>query len=81
MAKDVVRVKALGLLAARLPGGSPTVVDCPEEGRLTADELRKTLGLPDDEVFIVIVNGRRVTADHPLAPGDEVTFVPPVAGG
>ncbi|HCJ09667.1 MAG TPA: hypothetical protein DHW14_00675, partial [Clostridiales bacterium] len=49
--------------------------------RLTADELRKTLGIPDDEVFIVIVNGRRVKADYPLAPGDEVTFVPPVAGG
>jgi molybdopterin converting factor small subunit len=39
-------------------------------------------GLPEDEVFVIIVNGRtRVTADHLLARGDEVTFVPPVAGG
>jgi molybdopterin converting factor small subunit len=37
--------------------------------------------LPDEEVFLVIVNGKRATLDRVLAPGDEVTFVPPVAGG
>jgi molybdopterin converting factor small subunit len=38
-------------------------------------------GLPDEEVFLAIVNGKRATPDRILAPGDMVTFVPPVAGG
>jgi len=75
-----VKVKALGLLAERLPGGGPVTVPCPEAG-LTVAEVREAAGLPDEEVFLSIVNGRRVPPSHVVRPGDEVVFVPPVAGG
>jgi molybdopterin converting factor small subunit len=38
-------------------------------------------GIPEDEVFLVLVNGKRAKLDQALSPGDEVTFIPPVAGG
>jgi len=75
-----VTVKAFGLLAERLPGGGPVVVDCPEAG-LTVARVLASVGIPEEEVFITIVNGKRVLPGHVLRPGDEVTFVPPVAGG
>jgi len=77
-----VRVKALGFLSTRLPGGRPVDLPVGSDGCLAVREAMRLAGLPEDEVFVIIVNGRkRVTADHLLARGDEVTFVPPVAGG
>ncbi len=76
-----VTVKALGFLVQRLPAGKPVEIDFPATGGLTAGDAMRLAGLPDEEVFLVVVNGRRATLDRPLEPGDEVTFVPPVAGG
>lgn len=76
-----VKVKALGFLARRLPGGGPVTVPYPAEGGLTVRAAMRLTGLPEDEVFLAVVNGKRAGMDHLLAPGDEVTFVPPVAGG
>ncbi len=77
----VVRVKALGYLVRRLPGGAPLELPFSEPGGLTVREAMRLAGLPEEEVFLAVVNGKRVRLDDPLAPGDEVTFVPPVAGG
>ncbi|MCL6580466.1 MAG: MoaD/ThiS family protein [Firmicutes bacterium] len=76
-----VRVKALGLLGRRLPGGGPVEIPLPEGRALTVREAVRLAGLPDEEVFVVIVGGRRVPPNHVLAPGDEMVCVPPVAGG
>jgi len=76
-----VTVKALGYLSRRLPGGGPLQLRPPAAGDLSVREAMRLAGLPDEEVFLVIVNGKRATLDRVLAPGDEVTFVPPVAGG
>jgi len=43
-------------------------------------ELEPRLGLASNLVRAA-VNGDFVQNDHPLADGDEVVFVPPVAGG
>ncbi len=76
-----VTVKALGYLSRRLPGGGPLQLPLPEAGDLSVREAMRLAGLPDEEVFLAIVNGKRATPDRVLAPGDVVTFVPPVAGG
>lgn len=45
-------------------------------------ELRRTHGLlVPPELLTFAVNERYVPADSPLAAGDRVTFIPPVAGG
>ncbi len=77
---ETVTVKALGFLTQRLPGGGPLALAVPASG-LTVREAMRLAGLPEEEVFLVIVNGKRSTLDRALAPGDEATFVPPVAGG
>lgn len=77
---DAVTVKALGFLSERLPGGKPVTLAFPAGG-LTVLQAMRLAGLPEDEVFLVVVNGKRARLDQPLAAGDEVTFVPPVAGG
>lgn len=43
-------------------------------------ELSPCLGLPSNQVRAAL-NGEFVEDAHPLAEGDEVVFVPPVAGG
>jgi len=80
-APGFIKVKALGLLAERLHGGGPVEVPCPADEGMTAAAVMASVGVPDEDVFVIIVNGRRVKSDHMLHAGDEVTFVPPVAGG
>ena len=77
---NTVTVKALGFLAQRLPEGKAVTLPIPAGG-LDVRTAMRLAGLPEEEVFLAVVNGRRVTLDQALAPGDEVTFVPPVAGG
>lgn len=77
----VLTVKALGFLVRRLPEGKTLTLPFPAAGGLAARDAMRLAGLPEDEVFLVLVNGKRARLDQALAPGDEVTFVPPVAGG
>lgn len=53
--------------------------DAKTAGQLYA-ELQPRLGLTPDLVRPA-VNGEFVALDHPLKPGDEIVFIPPVAGG
>lgn len=48
--------------------------------RALYDELQPRLGL-DASMVRAAVNGEFVGEEHPLTEGDEVVFVPPVAGG
>jgi molybdopterin converting factor small subunit len=47
----------------------------------TVGDLIQQLGLPDEEVKIVFVNGIFRDRAHPLADGDELGIFPPVGGG
>jgi len=76
-----VKVKAIGYLTRHLPGGGPVSVPVPPGGSVTAGEAMRLAGIPDEQVFVIISGGKRVKPDHELRAGDEVTFVPPVAGG
>lgn len=51
-----------------------------KEAETVKDVLEK-LGIPENEVKNVIVNGRRRDLDHLLADGDRVALFPPIAGG
>lgn len=62
-----------GIGGERLVTGASTVADL-------YSELEPRLGLAPNLVRAA-VNGDFVQNDHPLADGDEVVFVPPVAGG
>jgi molybdopterin converting factor small subunit len=43
--------------------------------------LIRLLGIPVEEVGVLSVNGRQVTFDQPLHPGDVIHIVPPMGGG
>lgn len=47
----------------------------------TVGELLNHLGLPQDAVKVVFVNGKHAELDQALADGDQVGIFPPVAGG
>jgi sulfur carrier protein ThiS len=50
------------------------------EGATVADVMQ-ALGVPDNEVHIVFVNGRHAAKDAVLSPGDQVGLFPAVGGG
>lgn len=54
-------------------------VDCAPP--ISAGELARRVGLPLQDIKIVMVNGRRSGLDAPLADGDRVGFFPAVGGG
>lgn len=78
-----VQVQLFATLAAYLPPASAdhgtASVEVPEGA--TVGDLAARLGIPADLPRLALVNGREVEPTHRLAPGDEVTLYPPLAGG
>jgi molybdopterin converting factor small subunit len=48
---------------------------------ITARELGKKLKIPDKEIKIILINGRKADADHVLHEGDSVYIFPLLMGG
>ncbi|WP_299392123.1 MoaD/ThiS family protein [uncultured Desulfovibrio sp.] len=48
---------------------------------MTVGELARHIGLPPEEIKIVMVNGRHSEADDAMRDGDRVAFFPAVGGG
>lgn len=59
--------------------GEPFTVTLPDNATLGG--LLKTIGIPEKEVKLTIVNGRLVEKDTPLKEKDRVAIFPPLAGG
>ena len=77
-----VEVRLFATLASFLPADSrdgATELELPE-GSTIVDVARR-LGIPPDLARVVLVNGRDVGSDAPLAARDVVTIFPPLAGG
>ncbi|WDP92840.1 MAG: MoaD/ThiS family protein [Desulfobacter sp.] len=59
----------------------------PGEGRLeiengtTVADLIKNCGIPEEEVKLIFINGRKAGAGDVIRDGDRVGLFPPVGGG
>lgn len=47
----------------------------------TVQDVVRSLRIPDDMPFLVMLNGRDASLDQPLADGDVLSLFPPLAGG
>lgn len=77
-----IEVRLFGELRTYLEGleiGESHALRC-EEGSTVKDILSR-LGIPVDDVKIILVNGRVKEVDDGLYHGDRLTFFPVVAGG
>lgn len=72
-----VSVKCFALLAEYAPEGGVLSL---QEGALAQDAI-KALGAPDEEVNILIRNGKPITRDTELHDGDSLSLFPIVGGG
>jgi molybdopterin converting factor small subunit len=75
-----VIVKVFGPLKRFLPGKAETLSADVASGT-TISALVQLYNIPDDEVWIVTVNGKKVDPGQVLNEGDEVGLFSPVGGG
>jgi len=45
------------------------------------DQLIKDLGIPEDTVKLIFINGKKAMPDQELVQGDRLGLFPPVGGG
>ena len=79
----IVEVKVFSTLKRYIAGSDMLVGDnrwAIPEG-ITARELGKKLKIPDKEIKIILINGRKADDDHVLNEGDSVYIFPPLIGG
>jgi len=77
-----VEVRLFATLASFLPSHGregAAEIEIPEGG--TVAEVTRRLGIPPDLARVVLVNGRDLGSEAPLAAHDVVTIFPPLAGG
>jgi len=75
--KITVTVKPYGPLASRIKGGNYTL----KEGARLKKALKESGVLKAGMPFVAMINGSRVTPDHPLSDGDEIRILQIVGGG
>lgn len=77
-----VEVRVFATLRRYLPElgiSEPKVLEVPEG--TTLDEIRESLGLPAEEVKVIMVNHLQAAPGDLANDGDRITFIPAVAGG
>ena len=77
-----VEVRVFATLRHYLPElgvGEAKILDLAEG--TTLDEIRESLGLPAEEVKVIMVNHIQAYPDDPARDGDRITYIPAVAGG
>ena len=55
------------------------LLDLPEQTGIQS--ILEELGIAEQEVAVIFLNGRGVPLDHPLRAGDTLSLFPPVGGG
>lgn len=73
----IIKVRLFATL--RNDRGKEVMVDGPEG--MTCRYIIDALNIPDEEVAILLINGRDGKLDTPLTPEDVVSIFPPVGGG
>jgi len=69
----------LGEAGSGATRGDPIALEL-EEGATVRTAI-EALGLPQERIHLIFVNGTARRLDHPLANGDRVGLFPPVGGG
>lgn len=65
-----------------VPGYQPAKgMEMEPGGFADASELAVKIGLPLEEIKIVMINGRKQPLDTPIRDGDRVAYFPAVGGG
>lgn len=76
------RVKLFATLRRHRPGlGLGEAFPVEVEAGATVGELLGAVGVPEDEVKLIFVNGLARGPEYMLADGDELGIFPPVGGG
>ena len=78
----VVEVRVFSGLEKFIQGatyGKPIEVDVGEG--TTVGDLIKTLKIPEEDIFAILINGVHSNKDYLLKEKDRVAFFPPVGGG
>lgn len=78
-------IKLSTTLRDHVPGYVPEtglIVELPAgESTLTAGELARRIGIPPEEVKIVMINCRQSDLEGTVCDGDRVAYFPAVGGG
>lgn len=77
MRNMTIKVRLFATL--RSERGKEVMVDGPEE--MTCRYIINNLKIPEEEVAILLINGRDGQLDTPLSSEDVVSIFPPVGGG
>jgi sulfur-carrier protein len=73
-----IELNLFATIAKYLPGDKQR---CQVNENTSVDELIQELGIPDDLVKLIFINGKRVQRTHRLKQGDRLGIFPPVGGG
>ncbi|MEW5775152.1 MAG: MoaD/ThiS family protein [Thermodesulfobacteriota bacterium] len=73
-----ITLKCYATLARRQPADAARL---PIEAEETVRSLMQRLGIPEDQVAIIMLNGKSVEPDATLADGDRLGLFPAVGGG
>ena len=77
-----VHIKLSTTLRQCVAGYNPVAgITLPLEEPTTAAQLAQHLGLPLQDIKLVMVNGRQASLDATIVPNDSIAFFPPVGGG
>ena len=77
-----IEVRVFATLRKYIPElgiGEPKIVELPEGA--TFEDLRKMLGLPLEEIKIIMRNGIQTEMDEIIEDADRIAYAPAVAGG
>jgi molybdopterin converting factor small subunit len=80
--KLTVEVRVFATLRQFLPGlgiGEAKVVDV--QPGTTLGELREQLGIPKEQVKVIMRNHLQAFPEDQIADGDRITYIPAIAGG
>lgn len=81
MSKVSVLVRLYASLRQYVPTAPDSGLALTLEAGTTLAGLCSKLRIPDEEVKLTFVNGRRQPPEYTLQDGDEVGILPPLAGG
>lgn len=76
-----IEVVCFGALRDRLPDPRAGRAQLQVGQDATVGSVATELGIPEGAVFACLLNGEQTDLSHEVTDGDEVTLMPPFAGG